>query len=64
MMLHAEADTGSGYVHSLTGISANMHDVSETSKLLRKDDLVVYGDSGYLGAPCGTKLKMMKYYPR
>ena len=24
---------------------------SETSKLIRKDDHVVYGDSGYLGAP-------------
>ena len=50
MKVHAGADAGSGYVHSLTGTSANMHDVSETSKLIRKDDHVVYGDSGYKSA--------------
>ena len=31
MKVHAGADAGSGYVYSLTGTSANMHDVSETS---------------------------------
>ena len=51
MKVHAGVDAATGYVHSLTGTSANMHDVSETSKLIRKDDHVVYGDSGYLGAP-------------
>lgn len=51
MKIHAGVDAATGYVHSLTGTSANMHDVSETSKLIRKDDHVVYGDSGYLGAP-------------
>lgn len=34
-----------------------MHDISETSKLIRKDDHVVYGDSGYLGAPTRGKIK-------
>ena len=34
MKVHAGVDVGSGYVHTLTGTSANMHDVSETSKLL------------------------------
>lgn len=29
---------GSGHVHSLTSTSVNMHDVSETSKLIRKDE--------------------------
>ena len=57
MKVHAGADAGSGYVHSLTGTSANMHDVSETSKLIRKDDHVVYGDSGYLGAPMRDEIK-------
>lgn len=57
MKVHAGADAGSGYVHSLTGTSANMHDVSETSKLIRKDDHVVYGDSGYLGAPMREEIK-------
>ena len=44
-------------MHSLTGTSVNMHDVSETSKLIRKDDHVVYGDSGYLGAPMRAEIK-------
>ena len=29
--------------------AANEHDITETAKLLREDDRVVYGDSGYLG---------------
>lgn len=41
---------GTGYVHTITGTSANRHDVSEVAKLIRDDDEVVYGDSGYLGA--------------
>jgi IS5 family transposase len=50
MKIHSGVDAGSGYVHTITGTSANVHDVSETSKLIRKDDEVVYGDSGYSGA--------------
>ncbi len=50
MKVHVSVDAGSGYVHTITGTSANVHDVSETSKLLREDDHVVYDDSGYLGA--------------
>ena len=50
MKVHAGVDAGSGYVHTITGTSANMHDVSETANLIREDDEVVYGDSGYLGA--------------
>ena len=51
MKVHASVDAGNGYVHTITGTSANRHDVSETLKLLRKDDHVMYGDYGYLGAP-------------
>lgn len=50
MKVHAGVDAGSGYVHTITGTSANKHDVTETANLLREDDEVVYGDSGYLGA--------------
>lgn len=50
MKVHAGVDAGSGYVHTITGTSANRHDVSETANLIREDDEVVYGDSGYLGA--------------
>lgn len=57
MKVHAGVDAATGYVHTLTGTSANIHDVSETSKLIRKDDQVVYGDSGYLGAPERDEIK-------
>ena len=49
MKVHAGVDCGSGYVHSLTGTAANVHDLEEAPKLIRPDDTVVYGDSGYLG---------------
>ena len=38
MKVHAAVDAGSGYVHTITGTSANMHDVTETANLIRKDD--------------------------
>ena len=48
MKVHSGVDAGSGYVHTITGTAANVHDVNETEKLIRYDDTVVYGDSGYL----------------
>ncbi len=50
MKVHSGIDAGSGYVHTITGTSANVHDIVETSKLIREDDEIVYGDSGYAGA--------------
>ena len=44
-----KVDAGSGFVHTITGTSANFHDSAEAHKLIRDDDTVVYGDSGYLG---------------
>lgn len=49
MKVHAGVDAGSGYVHTVTGTSANIHDITEASKLVREDDEVFYGDSAYLG---------------
>ena len=49
MKVHSGVDAGSGYVHSITGTAANVHDIEEAGKLLRKDDKVAYGDSGYSG---------------
>jgi len=46
---HIGVDAGSGLVHTITATAANIHDISETSKLIREDDEIVYGDSGYLG---------------
>lgn len=51
MKVHTGVDCGSGYVHTITGTAANVHDVVEAPKLLRPDDEVAYGDSGYLGLP-------------
>ena len=50
MKVHAGVDAGSGYVHTITGTAANVHDIDETANLLREDDEVCYGDSGYSGA--------------
>ncbi len=49
MKVHIGVDAGSGYVTAVEATSANVHDMTMESKLIRQDDLGVYGDSGYLG---------------
>lgn len=49
MKCHIGVDAGSGLVHTLAVTAANESDISQTKNLLREDDEVVYGDSGYLG---------------
>ena len=49
MKCHVGVDAGSGYVHSLETTAANVHDITVAHQLIREDDEVVYGDSGYLG---------------
>ena len=49
MKCHVGVDAGTGYVHTIEVTPANVHDVTAASKLIREDDEVVYGDSGYLG---------------
>ena len=49
MKIHSGVDAGSGYVHTITATSANVHDIDEATKLIREDDEVMYGDSGYSG---------------
>ena len=49
MKMHVGVDAGTGYVHTIEATSANEHDITAASKLFRKDDEVVYGDSAYLG---------------
>ena len=46
---HVGVDAGSGLVHSVDCTAANVHDVTVAGELVREDDEVVYGDSGYLG---------------
>ena len=47
---HIGVDKDSGLVHTVEATPANVHDVTETSKLLTGEEESVYGDSGYLGA--------------
>ena len=49
MKCHIGVDAGTGYVHSLETTAANTHDITMASQLVREDDEVVYGDSGYIG---------------
>ena len=49
MKVHIGVNAETGYVHTVTATSGNVSDISEASNLIRKDDDVVYGDSGYLG---------------
>ena len=49
MKCHIGVDTGSGLAHTMTVTAANEHDITQTANLLREDDEVVYGDSGYIG---------------
>jgi len=57
MKTHIGVDAGSGLVHSMTVTPANEHDITQTSKLIRVDDEVVYGDSGYLGIEKREEIK-------
>ena len=57
MKAHVGVDAGSGYVHSLTGTAANEHDITEAHNLIREDDEVDYGDSGYTGVEKRDEIK-------
>jgi transposase, IS5 family len=57
MKIHSGVDAGSGYIHTITATSANDHDITQTVKLVREDDAVVYGDSGYLGIEKREEIK-------
>ncbi len=50
MKMHIGVDETYGIVHSLTTTSANVHDVTETVKLLHGDEESVWADAGYQGA--------------
>ena len=49
MKCHIGVDAGSGLVHTIIVTAANAHDITQAAALIREDDEVVYGDSGYLG---------------
>lgn len=47
--LHIGVDMGSGLIHTAVTTAANAHDVTVGAQLLRDDDEVCGGDSGYIG---------------
>ena len=49
MKLHIGVDAVTGLVHSLTTTPANVHDVTETLRLLHGEESQVWGDAGYVG---------------
>ena len=57
MKVHSGCDAQTGYVHTVTATAANAHDITEAHKLIRDDDDVVYGDSGYLGIEKREEIK-------
>ena len=49
MKLHIGVDSETGVVHSMSTTSANVHDVTETPRLLHGGETQVWGDAGYQG---------------
>lgn len=62
MKVHAGVDAGTGYVHTITGTAANIHDIDETVHLLREDDEVCYGDSGYSGVEKRPEIRENEHF--
>ena len=59
---HIGVGAGSGLVHTMTVTAANGHDITQTANLLREDDKVVYGDSGYLGVQKRSEIANNKHF--
>ena len=49
MKLHIGVDSETGVVHSVSTAPANVHDVTETPRLLHGGETQVWGDAGYQG---------------
>lgn len=49
MKMHIGVDDELGLVHSVTSTAANVHDLTEASKLLHGKEKHVWGDAGYRG---------------
>lgn len=62
MKYHIGVDAGSGLVHTITVTAANEHDITEAAKLIREDDEVVYGDSGYLGIQKRPEIRQNEHF--
>ena len=62
--LHIGVDAGTGAVVTAEATPANVHDITVASKLLRKDDTVVYGDSGYIGIENRPEIKEDEHFSK
>lgn len=62
MKRHIGVDAGSGLVHTITVTAANRHDITQAASLIREDDEVVYGDSGYLGIQKRREIKENEHF--
>lgn len=62
MKCHIGVDAGGGLVHTLTVTAANEHDITQAANLIREDDNVVYGDSGYLGIQKRPEIKQNEHF--
>ena len=51
MKAHIGVDAESGLVHTVIGTSANVNDVTQGHALLHGEEVVVFADAGYQGAP-------------
>ena len=47
---HIDVDARTGPTHSLSTTAANVHDITETGKLLHGEEGFISADSGYRGA--------------
>jgi transposase, IS5 family len=57
MKAHIGADAESGLVHTVLGISGNVHDVTQGNSLLHGQESVAFGDAGYQGIEKRTDAK-------
>ena len=57
MKAHIGADAESGLVHTVRGISGNVHDIDEGNSLLHGEETVAFGDAGYPGIEKRTDAK-------
>jgi IS5 family transposase len=48
MKAHIGADADSGLVHTVRGTSGNVHDVTQVNSLLHGEEVLAFGDAGYL----------------
>ena len=64
MKCHIGVDSGSGLVHTVTVTAANVHDITEAHKLLREDDDVAYGDSGYINIEKRDEIKNNEHFSK